>query len=361
MDLQSSTMRKTLSRRALFAGALGSAQYAHLYAQKKVRVGLAGFDGHPEEILRVLPQSPGIELVAVAADGSDSAALDAGMKNSFAARAHHYDALDDMLAHETLDVVALCNNGGRRAASIRACAARKLNVIAEKPLALNRADLDAVYSDVKKSGIRLGMLLPMRFDPPYLAMRRIVRSGEIGEVLQMDAQKSYQLGPRPEWQKHAATYGSTILWIAIHGIDLMLRVGGRRFVEVASLQSHVAFPEIGDMQNVTASIFRMDNGGTASLSMDYLRPETAGGHGDDRLRVAGTLGVVEYQESTGVTLLKKGAPPRVIRDLDPQGSVFLDFLSPAPTLTWPQIVAANEATLAADSAAHTHGFVAIPT
>ncbi len=295
-------MQKTISRRAWLSGVAGTALVAQTKTPGKVRVGLAGFDGHPEEILRVFPQSPGLELVSVADDASDPAARAAGLKDPFAAKAHHYDALDDMLAHEKLDVVALCNNGGRRAAAIRACAARKIDVIAEKPLALNRADLDAVYATVKRSGIRLGMLLPMRFDSPYLAMRRIVQSGEIGEVIEMDAQKSYQLGPRPEWQKHAATYGSTILWIAIHGIDLMLCASaGCRFTEVASLQSRVGFPEIGDMQNVTASIFRMDNGGAASLHMDYLRPDSAGLHGDDRLRVAGSLGVVEYQESTGVT------------------------------------------------------------
>src|SRR5258708_36967034 len=208
-------MLKAIRRRSLFAGALAGALTGQTRPARKVRVGLSGFDGHPEEILRVLPDSPGIELAAVADDGSDPAARAQGLKNPLAAKATHYDALEDMLAHERLDVVALCNNDGRRAASIRACAARKIDVIAEKPLALNRADLDAVYGAVKQSGIRLGMLLPMRFDAPYLAIRKLVAAGEIGEVIEMDSQKSYQLGARPEGQKHAATYGSTTLWIAI--------------------------------------------------------------------------------------------------------------------------------------------------
>jgi hypothetical protein len=37
---------------------------------RKIRLALAGFDGHPEEILRVLPQLPDVELVAVAGEGS---------------------------------------------------------------------------------------------------------------------------------------------------------------------------------------------------------------------------------------------------------------------------------------------------
>jgi predicted dehydrogenase len=358
------------SRRTLLAGTLGSGLLAQVEAAqevrlpRKIRLALAGFDGHPEEILRVLPRLPDVELAAVAGEGSDPAALANGLKNRYAAKARHYDTLRELLAAEQVDVVALCNNNGRRAAGILACAARKINVIAEKPLALGRADLDAVYAAVKKSGIHLGMLLPMRFDPPYLAMRRIVESGAIGEVLQMEAQKSYQLGARPEWQKHAGTYGSTILWIAIHSIDLMLFVSGRTFTEAVSLQAHVGFPEAGEMQNVTASLFRLDNGGCATLHMDYLRPSKAPGHGDDRLRVSGSRGIVEYQESAGVTLVTEKSGPEVVRDLPGQQSVFLDYLQSVyqgatPALTWAEIVRANEATLAAHAAAEQRRFVAI--
>jgi predicted dehydrogenase len=332
---------------------------------RRIRLALAGFDGHAEEILRVLPQLPDVELVAVAGEGSDPGAQANGLKNRYAAKARRYETLAQLLAAEQLDLVAICNHNGRRTAAILACAAHKLDAIAEKPLALDRADLDAVYAAVKRSGIHLGMLLPMRFEPHYLAMRRIVESGAIGEVLQINAQKSYQLGARPAWQKHAATYGSTILWIAIHSIDLMLWAGGRRFTEAASLQSHVGFPEAGDMQNVTGTLFRLDNGGSATLHLDYLRPAAASGHGDDRLRVSGSRGIVEYQGSTGVTLMTDQSGPEVVRDLPRRQSVFLDFLQSVyqgakPALSWPEIVRANEVTLAAHMAAGQHRFVAIP-
>jgi predicted dehydrogenase len=332
---------------------------------RRIRLALAGFDGHPEEILRVLPQLPDVELVAVTGDESDPAAQAGGLRNRFVAKARQYDSLAQLLDREQLDIVAVCNNNGRRAAAILACAARKLNVIAEKPLALSRADLDAIYRAVESNRIHVGMLLPMRFEPRYLAMRRIVQSGAIGVVLQMDAQKSYQLGPRPEWQKHAATYGSTILWIGIHSIDLMLSIGGRHFSEAASLQSRVEFPQLGDMQNVAATVFRMDNGGSATLHLDYLRPAAASGHGDDRLRVSGSHGIVEYQESTGVTLMTEKERPQIVRDLPPAQSVFIDYLRSVyqradAALSWPEIMRANEATLAAHIAAERHRFVSIP-
>jgi len=345
------------------AAAIARSQTVRL--PRKIRLALIGYDGHPEEIIRPLARFPDVELVAVADAGSDPRAVQSILRNPLVARARRYPSYLELLRREQIDCVAICNNNGERAAAILACAERKLNLIAEKPFAVSRRELAAVIAAVGKYGIHAGMLLPMRFAPPYLAMKNIVGSGEVGEVAQIDAQKSYQLDDRPEWQKHARTYGSTILWIGIHMIDLMSFTSGRAFTQAASFQAHLSYPELGDMQNVTATIFRLDNGGTATLRMDYLRPASVPGHGDDRLRLAGTRGIVEFQEETGVTVLGPRGK-RTVADLPPQGSVFADFLrstyaAAAPALTWPEIVRANQATLAAHEAAQTGTMVSIQT
>jgi predicted dehydrogenase len=43
-------------------------------------------------------------------------------------------------------------------------------------------------------------------------------------------------------------------------------------------------------------LFELSNGGTAVLNLDFLRPESAPTHGDDRLRVIGSEGVLEIRE-----------------------------------------------------------------
>jgi len=121
---------------------------------------------------------------------------------------------------------------------------------------------------------------------------------------------------------------------------------------------------MGDMENTTASIFRLDNGGTAALHMDYLRPETAATHGDDRLRLAGTKGVVEYQAATGVTVLSEKEKPHVVTELPPGRSLFLDFLDSVYNgkpvgLSMPDIWRANEIVLGARDSAERHGFVKV--
>jgi predicted dehydrogenase len=351
-------MNRTWSRRGLLLGmsaAAFSGRAATVKLPRKITLGVIGYDGHLGDILDPLPDFPDIELAAVADAGSDPGATKSALRNERVARARRYADYPEMLRKEQLDCVAICNHNGGRAAAILACAERKLDFIAEKPYAITRRDYQAVVAAVEKNRVRAGMLLPMRFDSPYLAMKQVVDSGEIGEVAQIDAQKSYQLGARPEWQRRADQYGSTILWIGIHMIDLMLFTSGRTFKQAASFQGHVAFPEIGDMQNATATIFRLDNGGTATLRMDYLRPASAGSHGDDRLRLAGTKGIAEYRAPSGVTVSgAKGS--RTVNPLPAKQSVFADFLQSSylgakPALSWAEIVRANEWTLAAQEAA----------
>jgi len=103
-------------------------------------------------------------------------------------------------------------------------------------------------------------------------------------------------------------------------------VGGTDFTAAAAFQSNVGAQQSGEMENNVAIAFRLKNQGTASLRMDYLRPSAAPTHGDDRLRIAGTKGVVEFQQSRGVTLVTDSAAPVELEDLPPQRYLFLDFL-----------------------------------
>ncbi|MCL5742579.1 MAG: Gfo/Idh/MocA family oxidoreductase [Acidobacteria bacterium] len=341
-----------MTRRTLLAGAAFEQQTLRL--PRKIRLGMIGLEGHIGEILTPLKLLPDVEIVA--ACDADERAMGRLKRVPNAAQIRFYKDYRQLLAREKPDMAAVGGPNGSRAAIILACAERKLHVVAEKPLAIERPDLERIRRAVAANGIRLTMLLPMRFSPAYLAMRQIVAAGEIGEVAQMGAQKSYKLGERPEWMRHRASFGGTIPYIGVHMIDLMRFIGGRDMVEVAAFQNRIGFPELGDMENTTSTIFRLDNGGTAALRMDYLRPETAPTHGDDRLRLAGTGGVLEFQAATGVTLITRKEKPRTITALPAGRSLFVDFLESvyqgkSHALPLADIYRVNEIVLAAREAA----------
>jgi predicted dehydrogenase len=350
-------MQESISRRSLIAGAPLAVQAAEpaLQLPHRVRLALIGMEGHTGEVLGQLRRIPDLELAAVA--DPDARAMARLARSPETAKARQYRDWRELLDREKdLEMVCTCGPNGGRADILVACAARKLHIVSEKPLAIERADLERIKKAVAAAGVRLTMLLPMRFSAPYLAIKQVVDSGAIGEVAQIGAQKSYKVGERSEWLRRRATFGGTIPYIGVHMVDLMRWTSGREMVETAAFQSRVGYPELGDMENTTSTIFRMDNGGTAALRMDYLRPETAPTHGDDRLRLAGTQGVVEYQAATGVTVVTGKEKPHVITELPKSRSLFVDFLESvyhgkAPGLSLQDIYRVNEIVLAARLAA----------
>jgi predicted dehydrogenase len=145
-------------------------------------------------------------------------------------------------------------------------------------------------------------------------------------------------------------------------IDLMLFTTGRNLIETCSYQNHIGSPHTGDTENITASVFRMDNGGVALLRMDYLRPQSAPTHGDDRLRLAGTKGVAEYMAFTGVTVVSNARTQAKITQLPGEGSLFADFLDSVynnkpPTMPWSEIYRGHQIVLGARQSAEQHRIV----
>jgi predicted dehydrogenase len=314
-----------MSRRLLLGGAALLAQAAPIRLPGKIRLGILGLEGHIAELLDPLPQLPDVELVAVS--DADPARLNNFATQTLTGRAvRRYANHMELLDRERLDVAGICGNHAERKALILACTQRKINIVSEKPLAIQIKDLDEIRRAVSDSGIHLSMIISMRFLPEFQALRNAVTAGGIGDVVQVTAQKSYKSGARPEWMKHAASYGGTIPYIGIHLVDLMRFTTGRELIHLASHEVRVGHPELGDMQNTAVSIYRLDNGGNGSFHLDYCRPETAPSHGDDRLRIAGTKGVVEYQETVGVTLVTDKKPMGRIDPLPAAKSYFTDYL-----------------------------------
>lgn len=319
----------SLTRRAILTqtAAVLAAQSA-----RPLRLAMMGTVGHPGEILSALAKAPHVQLTAVSEE--DAAIRSRLPRNPVYAKAKVYATAEELLAKEQFDIGAVCNDNGARARVALACLRKGIPVIAEKPLALTLADLGALRAEVER-GRKLTSLLKMRTDPWFLAIRGMVERGELGEIVQVSAQKSYKAMSPGDWRTKAETFGGTLPWIGIDLIDLMRWSSGREFTEATTLQTRIGFDSLGSVENSVASLFRLDNGGMATLRIDYLRTPGAPTHGDDRLRVAGTEGIAEYTAATGVTLQRRGQAPVVVKELPAERSLFLEFLAhleggPAP-------------------------------
>lgn len=315
-----------------------SAAVSDVKLPKEVRVAVIGLEGHFGEAVSVARKYPQVKIVAVEITSEREEKRAAG--NPELAKAKRYDDYRKLLAAEKLDAVCICDQNWRRAESVIACLEKGLPTAAEKPIALSIADMRKVRKVADKTKTPLTMLLPMRFDPEYLAMKRIVDRGEIGEPVQLSGQKSYQLGERPEWMMERERFGGTIPYIACHTVDLLRFVSGRDMVATAAFHGNVGFPQVKEMENTAAICYQLDNGGTADVRLDYLRPEAGTSHGDDRLRVAGTDGVVEYMGGK-VTLMTDKKPLHEVEDRPQAPSLFANFLDSVYNKTTPMLTQAE--------------------
>ena len=208
---------------------------------------------------------------------------------------------EEMLDTLKPDVVIVSPVFGLTGKVSLACAARGIDVFSEKPVASTLQELEELREAVAKSGIRFSAMHYLRYEPSFYHAMREVRAGRIGTPRLLNARKSYKFGTRPAWYHDRALYTGTIPWVGIHAIDWLYCFSGEKFVSVSALSS-------GSPEMTAVMQYRMTNDVFATASLDYYRPTGAKGHGDDRMRVVGTKGIIEVcakgytvSDSEGVT------------------------------------------------------------
>jgi predicted dehydrogenase len=297
-----------------------------------MNVGIIGLDGHPGQIWDGIPQLDDVRLAAIAAPRT-ARNLDQVLRKPGGEHVKLYADWREMLDREQLDVVGVCDVPGERPPVLVELARRDLHIVSEKPLATTFESLAAVRDAMAHSRSRLTMLLTMRFEAAYLAAREAIRGGAIGRVVIADAQKSYKIQTaRPDWQKVRARYGGAVPFVGCHALDLIRWTTGQEFTEVSGFSSTTGLEDYGEFEFNAVLALRLSGGGSASVHLDFLRPATAPTHGDDRLRVAGTEGVIEVAnadpvrtERKQVVLMTRTRPPEVL-PLPQAGQLFVDFM-----------------------------------
>ncbi len=100
-------------------------------------------------------------------------------------------SLDEALADPAIDAVILCTPHSLHTAQVLAVAAAGKHCFCEKPLALNRADAERSVAAAKAAGIVLGLGHERRFEPAMRRLREMVRSGELGRFVHVEANFSH--------------------------------------------------------------------------------------------------------------------------------------------------------------------------
>jgi predicted dehydrogenase len=279
---------------------------------KKLGIGLYGTNGH--QIEKLLAGHPRAQLIAVAAFGDRSIPAECG-------EVPRYATLEELLADARVEMVSLCSpRRADQAADAVKCLSAGRHVYGEKPSALLEEDLDLIINTVARTGFRYHEMGALELEQPYLAMRDCIRSGAIGEVVQVFVQKSY---PWAEWRpKEESIDGGLATQAGIYPLRFLEQVAGLKATSVEIRETRLGNDHPGsDCRRAVSMLMTLENGGVASAICNYLNPSGHIAWGYEILRVFGTAGIVESNLLDGTArLLKPDAAPESLDTSAPASS-----------------------------------------
>ena len=276
----------------------------------KTKVAIYGSNGH--QIHGLLEKHARAELVAACA--FDSANLPGSLRNKRDIRV--YENLNEMLKNPEIELVSLCSPmRANQAEDAIKCLRGGKHVYAEKPCALHERDLDEIIKVASKTGRKFHEMAGTAFDQPYLSAGKLVKSGTIGEVVQVFGQKSYPYHDRRPQDELAD--GGLICQAGVHAARFIEHVAGVRIKNISAVETGLGNPvRNGGLKIAAACMMTLENGGVASFIANYLNPPAFGSWGNEALRIFGTLGFLEIADG--------GARTRLVLNDKDMGEIKID-------------------------------------
>ncbi len=171
-----------------------------------------------------------------------------------------------------------------------------IGVIADKPMATTLADLKKIEAAANKTGARIFLMLSERYGPAVYTAKKLIDSGAIGTVVQQYLVRPHRLRPegRPDWMFDRKKYGGIINDIGVHDFDLARFFSGAEINRVLSAHvSNMRFTQYPDFCDNGMAMVEMSNGGSATVSVNWLTPDAYHAHGDTRFFIIGTRGAID--------------------------------------------------------------------
>jgi myo-inositol 2-dehydrogenase/D-chiro-inositol 1-dehydrogenase len=193
----------------------------------------------------VAREIPGLELAAVA-DAVQAAAE--GVSASYGVPVR---SIDELLAADDIDAVAICSSTDTHVAMVIAAAEAGKAIFCEKPVSLDLGEVDRALAAVEAAGVPFMVGFNRRFDPGHKSVRDSVAAGTIGDLHVLRITSRDPAPPPPEY---VAVSGGIFLDMVIHDFDMARYVTGSEVVEVFARGAVRVDPRIGDAGDVDTAV-----------------------------------------------------------------------------------------------------------
>ena len=157
-----------------------------------------------------------------------------------------YDSYAALLADPAVEGVVIATpNDVHKELVIAALQAGK-HVICEKPVEMTTAAFDEMTAAAAASGKLFTVHQNRRWDVDYLAVKRVIESGEIGEPIRLESRIHGSRGIPSDWRCTKQCGGGMMLDWGVHLIDQVLQLFRQKIVRVWCETTHITNSEVDD-------------------------------------------------------------------------------------------------------------------
>ena len=188
-------------------------------AAPPVGVGLIGYGAIGQAHAASITATPGLHLAGVC-DVSDERRQTAARQWSVRTHERSEELLDD----PEVRLVVVGTPPSLHSDSVMAALRAGRHVVCEKPFALRVEEVDRMIDAAAARDLVLTVFQSRRWDPDYLALRDVVRSGRIGEAFYMESFIGGHDHPCDFWHSHEPVSGGTIYDWGSHYFDWILQL-----------------------------------------------------------------------------------------------------------------------------------------
>lgn len=244
----------------------------------KIKVGILGLGGIARKMAHTVNITEEAELYAAASRSLDKAQTFA--KEFSAERA--YGSYEALANDPDVDLVYIATPHAFHADNALLCLEHGKHILAEKPLAANKAQAEAVFGKAKEKRLFAGEAMWARFQPIQRTLEEIVGSGAIGEVTCVTANTGGAMTKVPRLVQPELA-GGALLDVGIYPLNFASMIIKERVKKITS--AAVLTDKGVDGQN--AFIITYESGKMAILGSSMLSEM------DSRGVVYGTEGRIE--------------------------------------------------------------------
>ena len=256
---------------------------------KKIKIAQIGMNGnsHGPDIFNTLKKFPEIfEIVGYVLPENERGRLDNNRMAAF--EGYKELTLDEVLNNSEIEAVTIETDEIYTAKYALMAAKAGKHIHMEKPGGTSLAEFEELIAEVKKGGKVFHTGYMYRYNPYVIEILKKVKSGELGEIISVEAQMNC-IHPKEKRQWLEAFPGGMMFFLGCHLVDLILLIQGQP-------EKIIPYNKCTGAGGVTAkdfgmAIFEYKNG----ISFAKTNATEIGGFARRQLVVVGTKGMVELK------------------------------------------------------------------